>query len=249
MKKCPFCNAEIEENARFCLYCMTPFEEKKVYASEKKENVLLPAIITALSALLFLLVVVLIFSSFGNKGDDSSTPPYSENTTTESATAGTTESSLPTSVASDVYDYRDAVPTDDFNANIDITENCVVITSVKAVDSDGIYEIPETIDNKKVIAIMDYAFCKPDISDTVKQIIIPSSVKTINHCAFYKCYNLTDIYIKGEAVACPSVILPEKDKRNYPLTIHCSATCHDRNLRTYKTLCTYFDAEYEEWNQ
>lgn len=29
MKKCPFCNADIEENARFCLYCMTPLEEKQ----------------------------------------------------------------------------------------------------------------------------------------------------------------------------------------------------------------------------
>ncbi len=29
MKKCPECGAKIQENARFCLYCMTSFEEKQ----------------------------------------------------------------------------------------------------------------------------------------------------------------------------------------------------------------------------
>ena len=29
MKKCPHCKADIEENARFCLYCMTPLDEKQ----------------------------------------------------------------------------------------------------------------------------------------------------------------------------------------------------------------------------
>ena len=30
MKKCPFCKADIEDNARFCLYCMKPLNEKEV---------------------------------------------------------------------------------------------------------------------------------------------------------------------------------------------------------------------------
>ena len=28
MKKCPFCSADIEDNARFCLYCMKELDEK-----------------------------------------------------------------------------------------------------------------------------------------------------------------------------------------------------------------------------
>ena len=37
MKKCPFCKAEIEENARFCLYCMTPLEEKQTIENPKNK--------------------------------------------------------------------------------------------------------------------------------------------------------------------------------------------------------------------
>ena len=29
MKKCPFCDADIEDSARFCLYCMRPLTEKE----------------------------------------------------------------------------------------------------------------------------------------------------------------------------------------------------------------------------
>ena len=36
MKKCPFCKAEIQENARFCLYCMKPLVEKEVISPRKK---------------------------------------------------------------------------------------------------------------------------------------------------------------------------------------------------------------------
>lgn len=37
MKKCPFCKAEIEENARFCLYCMKPLVEKEIISPARKK--------------------------------------------------------------------------------------------------------------------------------------------------------------------------------------------------------------------
>lgn len=30
MKKCPKCGAQIEDNARFCVYCMTDFSQKTI---------------------------------------------------------------------------------------------------------------------------------------------------------------------------------------------------------------------------
>jgi len=31
MKKCPFCNSDIEDNSRFCLFCMTSLDDKKTF--------------------------------------------------------------------------------------------------------------------------------------------------------------------------------------------------------------------------
>ena len=73
----------------------------------------------------------------------------------------------------------------------------VVITGVKTAATDGKYVIPETLDGKKVIAIMALAFCDNNISNTVKTVFVPSTVKTIWNNAFATCYNLTDIYFKG----------------------------------------------------
>lgn len=38
MNKCPFCRAEIEDDARFCLYCMRTLNEKKVIAYKQKKG-------------------------------------------------------------------------------------------------------------------------------------------------------------------------------------------------------------------
>ena len=337
MKKCPKCKAEIQEEARFCLYCMTSFEEKQTIETPKENNKRWLIIIAAV--LVLIVVGILLFAqkdtpnNEGNdtstnssissdsdtpdsttsseqqnsdsQGNETSTPTSSnqtqtpsknegsttnnssgntttnnsstsgnsqnsttnnttnstsnststnstsssnktetENSNTSSSSSTTTTSSQTTTVT---YIYRDAKYGDDFSVSANL-ENAVVITGVKYASADGKYIIPETLDGKKVVAIMALAFCDDNISSTVKTVVVPSSVKTIWNNAFANCYNLTDIYFKGNAIYTESNAFPETSKRNGTLTIHCSANCSDRNYRYYKNSASYYDADYEEWN-
>lgn len=299
MKKCPFCNAQIEENARFCLYCMTPLEEKRLIETPKENNkwwlYTLPVL-----ALLLIACGVFIFvveknnlsdnvsgtysfysdnnnsvqsssknenstvsdnTGVGSSIDSSSETLTSSNYTTTGTSSNASANEVVSSDDSDSsseisttpttttvsYTYRDAQYGDDFSVGGNL-ENCIVITGVETVSSNGEYAIPEAIDGKKVVAIMGLAFCDDNVKDTVKKVIVPSTVKTIWNYAFANCYNLTDIYFCGNAIYTESKAFAEESKRNGTLTIHCSANCSDRNYRYYKNSASYYGADYEEWN-
>ncbi len=324
MKKCPECKAEIEENARFCLYCMTSFEEKQVAIAPKEKNKLwlyIIAIVLVIALIASGIFIVISKGGSSDKSKDSSKNSSISNdlndydndtvsseqqkgesegnevsapsnnhqsqdtsknddttninmnsgsqggTVSDGLTTGTSSGGLsgsnkpennnsnssssentPIHKAEEVeYIYRNAKNGDDFSVNADL-ENAVVITGVKGTSADGKYIIPETIEGKRVMAIMPLAFCDEKISNTVKSVVVPSSVKTIWNDAFANCYNLTDIYFKGNSVYTENLAFAETSKRNGVLTIHCSAGCNDRNYRYYKNSAAYYDAKYEEWN-
>jgi len=75
MKKCPFCKAQIEENARFCLYCMKPLVEKEVVPPARENR-----------RLIWLLPMLTVFLIFGVlaavllMGDSQSDPPMADTT-------------------------------------------------------------------------------------------------------------------------------------------------------------------------
>lgn len=119
---------------------------------------------------------------------------------------------------------------------------------ISTASSTGEYTIPETIDGKKVIAIMGFAFCDDSIENTVKRVVVPATVKTIWNYAFADCYNLTDIYFCGNAIYVEGNAFANQANRTGTLTIHCSANCSDRNYRYYKNNASNYDALYEEWN-
>lgn len=298
MKKCPFCNAQIDENARFCLYCMTPLEKKQLIATPKESNkwwlYTLPVLVALLIACSVFIFVkndnlsdnvsgtysfysdnnnsvqsssknenstVSDNTSVGSSIDSSSETLTSSNSTTTGSSSNASANEVVSSDDSDSsseisttpttttvsYTYRDAQYGDDFSVGGNL-ENCIVITGVETVSSNGEYAIPEAIDGKKVVAIMGLAFCDDNVKDTVKKVIVPSTVKTIWNYAFANCYNLTDIYFCGNAIYTESKAFAEESKRNGTLTIHCSANCSDRNYRYYKNSASYYGADYEEWN-
>lgn len=321
MKKCPFCKAELQENARFCLYCMAQLDEKAKITPKQKNNKRLFVVVC--SVILLLIAIVLTISVFNNSdgtassdnsvyssvfesesqpvsdasqegtvftestdginsdgdisienesGDFVSIPSdsngdtnpvvssesddyTSSSTSMDTSSAVTPETSEDKSESSKIEDnettspviqevkyiYREAVVGDEWGS-ISV-ENAITIIGVENPSADGTYFIPDTIDGKRVIAIAMYAFRDENISDTVKRVIVSESVKNIHNYAFADCYNMTDIYLCGEAVAgSPLLFLPKLENRKYTITLHASATCHDRNHRTYKSIYSY-----EEW--
>ncbi|MBE6958999.1 MAG: hypothetical protein E7447_07620, partial [Ruminococcaceae bacterium] len=88
MKKCPFCNAEIEENARFCLYCMRSLTEKEQIFLHKKKKPQWSLIIVAIVALT--MIAVLLLSKMLNSSVEdpvlSSVPSESTTNSTGSST-------------------------------------------------------------------------------------------------------------------------------------------------------------------
>lgn len=322
MKKCPFCKADIEDNARFCLYCMKTLNEKEVIPPPQRKPQWWPFVLAAV--LLAALVAVMILLPRGNENfstastgeelsstgqttgqvgetmDNSTqdtqgnnlpqtdptteetntnqTPTQNQNTTQESTesttpetkptqpepttqttpptTSSTTpqettqpeetteETTLPenttvpeTPKTEVVYTYRVARAGDDFNANYANTGNDIVITGISKPSADGTYDIPSYIDGKKVIAIVANAFS----GSNAKVVYIPDTIKTIWNYAIADC-GLTDIYFRGNA------IYTESKAFSGSITIHCSATCSDRNYRYYKNSAVNYGATWAEWN-
>ena len=95
MKKCPFCKANIEDNARFCLYCMKPLNEKEVVLPRARKS--RGWMIAAIVAILLLAAVVVLLILGENIPDD---PPISSQQSSFTGTADTQGSSSQPSTTS-----------------------------------------------------------------------------------------------------------------------------------------------------
>ena len=92
MKTCPHCNAQISDEAEFCLYCMTPMKEKEWIPPIKRRP---KGWLFLLGGILLLLAVFVLWP----RGGDDPTDPVMQVTTTIGTTAQSTTSS-PTTTAS-----------------------------------------------------------------------------------------------------------------------------------------------------
>ncbi len=300
MKKCPKCGASIQENARFCLYCMTSFEEKTPIKTEKETKKRWPIIIAAVLVLALILSVFMLIpkkpSNTGNSSDSNNTAVEEQNgKDTDNSTLSPQENgqsqpipdnqdnnqsqtnSSGNSESNDSNRNQNTTPPDNDTSNDDNTptvtppkftyveatientyptgysamytpENAIVITKVDYIEESGNYVIPDTIDGKKVAAIMPSAFCDSKISPTVKSVTLPSTVRTIWNNAFKECYNLTDIYIKSEVIGIYEDAFPTTAKRNGTLNIHCAKNCRNFEFYYYKNIANKYGAVYKEWN-
>lgn len=93
MKNCPFCSAEIQENAQFCLYCMKPLSEKETITKKKKKlwPLLVVLLVTAVAVALVLSSAVGIVLLITAKDSNEPSDIVPEETTNETTTAGSDE--------------------------------------------------------------------------------------------------------------------------------------------------------------
>lgn len=332
MKICPFCKAQIEDNASFCFYCMKSLENKEAVERKVKQKgkrvipVIIPLLILIIAGavLLFLnsckntsssqnissddeasslqeaevtendneesmnkaeteskeetkpdrdFIISDELDSGSQNSEDSNTSlnrplppsddyensvdyptevPESNNQDSDSSSEGNSDSntdfddSFPLN-ATAVYSYRRAIRGDDFSANYQFSENDIIITGVISASDSGVYVIPEYIDGKTVVAIDSLSFSDDSIRKTVREVLIPPTVLTVWENSFYGCENLSDVYLCPERIFVDINAFTLASSRKGTLTIHCSDTCTDRNLRYYKNTASLYGAVYEEW--
>lgn len=98
MKKCPFCGADLADEAQFCLYCMTPLNEKEQILPAKRRP---KGWLFALGGILILgIVILLLWPGAGNEPTD----PVIQVTTmpTTATTFLTTGTTIPTTIPTTV---------------------------------------------------------------------------------------------------------------------------------------------------
>lgn len=176
---------------------------------------------------------------------DTTTTTSKPNTALSSVPATSTPTNLyPASSAE--YLYRDATSSDDeLNFNSTLTDGGVTITGVSKTDENGIYVIPETIDGKKVVAIASHAFSDDAVKDTVRIVIFPRNVISVNVYSFYYCYNITDIYFPSHTYIAGDAFNPEKAR--YIITLHSPETATNRNFTKLSNFAMYQGMLFEPW--
>ncbi|MGN0114712.1 MAG: hypothetical protein ACI396_05255, partial [Acutalibacteraceae bacterium] len=110
MKNCPFCKALIEDNARFCIYCMSPLDEKQEITPKKSQKSNIRYIALAAAAVIIIAAAVGAFFAFMPKSqsDNNTAQTTSNIAITTSTTAvsisgedNSSEQSIATEIVTD----------------------------------------------------------------------------------------------------------------------------------------------------
>ncbi len=189
MKNCPFCEAELDNGAHFCLRCMKGLGDKKQLAplSYKKRLTVLTlsllGVVLLIIAALGALSMAVYYGEKSGRGDG-----------------------LP--IDATVYTYRNATR-GEVSSSSHPSDKCIVITGVKTATSDGIYDIPETIDGKTVIYIESFKFEKDKDAASVRSITLPKTVTALKSGAFANCLYIKIVYHHSDDLAVSPGAFPE----------------------------------------
>lgn len=147
-----------------------------------------------------------------------------------------------------VYEYREAGAGDQLADGTWDPKTDIVITGIKQIAGDGVYEIPAYIDGKRVIAIRPLAFSGTD----AKQVTLGENIVYVAPNAFSGCYDIEALYVRPDFLFLSRSAFIPASSRSCKLRIYCSAQCTvDDDLKgecCLKDIVRVYGGEYYEWN-
>jgi len=249
MKICPICKANIQEEARFCLYCMTSFEEKQPIDDEKAPRRRRRPVLWLLVAAVLVTAVGAVFLAANGWAKDPTGPSLPSHGTSSPADTNPA-SAVPSSKAA--YSYEPATAENLYpegSTPFSLPENAIVITGVTATVDNGHYVIPDTIDGQRVLSVTPTAFCDPSVCDSVFSVTLPETVRFVPDGAFEACNNLTDVYLACAVVDLSEAAFAPVQNRTGTLTLHAARDCRNSDFYYYRNIADRYGAVYEEWSE
>ena len=160
MKLCPNCKAALDDNARFCLCCMTSLDEKELILPPVRKARRWPLVLLCFLGLSTLLIAIVLFNSVPPTKSDKPSTTEGSSTTPE-----TTENQATVSTTTDGITYTFRPATREDHPTAVFLDHYYVLVLVEGTPSDGIYRIPSFAGNDTsalVVAVADGAFSGTD---------------------------------------------------------------------------------------
>ena len=166
MKKCPNCNAEMEENANFCLYCMTSLDKKEIVVFPKRRIKKKTIIALVIAVIVALILPVLPFMGWEDGVNAENTALVADTPAGTSAPwTSAPATAYPTGTAPTALPSLSPVPTGTLIPTSSLTaEQSVAPTQVTTV-------IPTEVTVEPTI--------KPTIEPTIEPTVEPTATPTL----------------------------------------------------------------------